>query len=271
MIHVENANVLTDPTVEKFQIPVTAVAWGQYGPGLKRFVPVRRAAAPVPLSSGQYPLTPALPNQPTGWTRPLYLSFRMAGTLDCVPWGIYISYNEMDQFASHLCSRGFSPSDALRIAYELAKEHGKVRFELDFHLLNLQDFLETRVDNLSFNERADANFIFSHIICDGGYDRPVAAVRLLEKLHRQQHRAGVEFFSEELGLPETYDITDRERLESKLFEQYEDTAMRYPTSNRIFKRHPLKQEDRDFLRTLRTKSRFKKSPAGGPIPVHMTY
>lgn len=269
MIHIENANVLTDPKVRRFQIPVKDVAWGQYGAGLQLFVPLRRAAPPVPLSSGQYPLTPR--SERPDWIRPLYLSFRMAGTLDYVPWGVYISYSEMDLFASHLCSRGFSPSDALRLAYELAKEHGKVRFEIDFHLLNLQDFLVTRIDNLSFNEEAEANWIFSHIICDAGYDLPVAVVRLLEKLRRQKHWAGVEFFLEELKVLEPYDKTSREKLEGKLFERFEDTAMRYPTRNRIFGGHLLKQEDRDFLGTLRTKSRFKKSPAGGPIPVYMTH
>ena len=261
MTHPANSHVLIDPAVKMFQVPVKNTAWGQGQATLGHFVPLRRATSPIPLTPGNYLPMTTVETKNFQSSAARYLSFRFAETLGNIPWGVYISYEALDRDAAGLCALGLTPSDALHIAYDIAREVGHIRYALDFDLLNLGHHVAHNLATIS--PQKFSNEAFVHVINDAGLMwghniEEIARVQVLQKLQRAPiHQAGFDCLSMLAGTPPL--------SMNQLFEKVEATMIQYAH----LADSTASTQIHDTLRTLRGKSRLRKSPAGGQIPIHM--
>jgi hypothetical protein len=265
MNHPANTNVLTDPAVKIFQVPVTQTTWGQGQPSFEHFVPLRRATPPIPLTKGNYSPTATGSAGVTrfGTSAARYLSFRFAETLGGIPWGVYISYEALDQGAAELCASGLAPSDGLRIAYDIAREEGQIRYALDLNFLNLGYHFVHKTQSFNPQEFSKVSELIAHLTNDTGFMfhrhiMDIACARVLKKLQRAPfHHAGVDCLSMLTTVPT--------RSMDQLFEQTEELMI----NNAKLGHFTTITQIHNTLRTLRNSSRLRKSPAGGQIPIHM--
>lgn len=263
MTHPANSHVLIDPAVKMFQVPVKKTAWGQGQATLGHFVPLRRATSPIPLTPGNYSPMTTVETKNFQSSAARYLSFRFAETLGNIPWGVYISYEALDRDAADLCALGLTPSDGLHIAYNIAREVGHIRYALDFDLLNLGHhvahisaaFSPQKFSNVASEFAVltnDAGFMFGQNI------EEIARVQVLKKLQRAPiHQAGFDCLSMLTGTPPL--------SMNQLFKKVEVTMIQFAG----LAHSTASTQIHDTLRTLRGKSRLRKSPAGGQIPIHM--